>query len=276
MDCYINDQFFPYEKATLHISDLSIQRGYGLFDFFRLRNNKPLFLADHLERFYRSAAFMRLACPVSQEKLTTIIHELMERNQLPDSGIKVELTGGYSPDGYSLQSPNLIITQHLFKYPGPEIMEEGVKLISYPYRKEFAHIKSINYLAGIMAQELVQKANAFDALYQFDGVISELPRSNFFIVTREGVICTPAENVLPGIMRSQVLKLAATEFPVRETTVMMDDLNQASEAFFTSTTKRVVPVVRVDNQVIGSGKPGPVTSRLLQLLLKKEDELLSR
>lgn len=276
MDCYINHEFLPYDKATLHISDLSIQRGYGLFDFFRLRKNKPLFLSDHLDRFYRSANFMRLACPVSKTQLVDIIQELIQRNNIPDSGMKVELTGGYSPDGYSLQSPNLIITQHIFSYPSPEIMENGVKLITYPYRKEFAHIKSINYLAGILAQESVQKANAFDVLYQYEGVISELPRSNFFIVKRDGTLCTPAENILPGITRSQVLQLAVAEFPVMETTLTLGDLSEASEAFFTSTTKRLVPVVQVDEQSIGNGKPGPVRARLMKLLLDREEELLSR
>src|SRR5436309_2624135 len=97
---FINDQFIPEEKAVIHYRDLSIQRGYGVFDFFKVAGGQPVFLNDHLERFYYSAKQMRLVVPYSQNELSEIISGLIRNNNISDSGIKLTLTGGYSEDGY--------------------------------------------------------------------------------------------------------------------------------------------------------------------------------
>ncbi|MFT4024071.1 MAG: aminotransferase class IV, partial [Flavihumibacter sp.] len=111
---WINGEWLPAETASLLISDLSIQRGYGIFDFFKLVNGKPVFLDDHLDRFYRSAEAMHLHPGIERPELVRVIDEMTARNQLADAGIKLTLTGGYSADGYSLARPNLIInSSHL-------------------------------------------------------------------------------------------------------------------------------------------------------------------
>src|SRR5688572_4620649 len=101
----------PLNEARLHVSDLAIQRGYGIFDFFRVQGRQVLFLDDYLDRFFQSAALMNLAVPYPVETLKTIIQNLIHQNNLPASGIKMILTGGYSEDGYHPAVPNLLLVE---------------------------------------------------------------------------------------------------------------------------------------------------------------------
>lgn len=269
----INTEIIPQEKAFLHISDLSIQRGYGIFDFFKIKDNHSLFLDYYFDRFFRSAEIMRLAVPMQREQLKSAIMELLAKNGLPASGIKMILTGGYSPDGYHPATPNLIITQHPLVLPGPEVMEKGIKIITHEYVRDIPEVKTINYSVGIWLLERIRQENAADVLYHQRGVVSEFPRCNFFIVRQDNTVVTPATNVLKGITRRNVLMLADQRYKAEEGVVTIEDIAKAKEAFLTSTTKRLVPIVQVDNLKVGDGKPGLVTQSLLQDLigLEKQD-----
>lgn len=270
MQAFLNNEFLPVEKTSLHISDLSIQRGYGIFDFFKMVNGKIPFLDDYINRFYRSAEQMLLPVTFSADKLKQVVSELLQRNGTTDAGIRLLLTGGYSPDGYSIGTPNLIITQHALPVIPEKTIEQGVKIITHSFRREMPRVKSINYTTGIRLQQRVREAGAYDVLYQLDGELSEFPRCNIFIVTAAGEVRTPADHVLEGITRRQVLALNGT-VPIQTGRVMMEDLLQAAEAFLTSTTKRIMPIVAVDGQTIGTGKPGPVTLGLLKRLKEFEN-----
>src|SRR5450432_463276 len=134
MIAFVNNHFLEENKATLQVGDLAIQRGYGIFDFFRTVNNTPLFLDDYLDRFFNSAAMMRLQPAQTREKLTAIIYELIKKNNMAESGIKVILTGGYSPEGYEPVAPNLIIIQQKLQ-PPPDRSTTGVKVITHEYQR---------------------------------------------------------------------------------------------------------------------------------------------
>jgi branched-chain amino acid aminotransferase len=131
----INGVFFEKDDAKISISDLSIQRGYGIFDFFRTVQNQPIFLEDHLDRFFYSAAEMKLEPPFNRSQIKELIYELIAKNNVPDSGIKMILTGGYSEDGFSLSLPNLIITQVAFTFNN-ELFDKGMSLISYDHQRQ--------------------------------------------------------------------------------------------------------------------------------------------
>ena len=165
---------------------------------------------------------------------------------------------------------NLIITQQPFVLPANEQIEKGIKVITYEYVRDFALAKTINYTMGIWLSKLVADNNASDVLYYKNGVVSEFPRCNFFIVKKDGTVVTPAENVLLGVTRMQVLNLASKHYRCETTTVSLEDLRTAREAFLTSTTKRIVPIVQIDDIAIGNGKPGPVTISLLNHLIDLE------
>ncbi len=111
---YLHGQITPLDQAFLHVSDLAIQRGYGVFDFFKVHAGQPLFLNHYLDRFYRSAQLMELEVPLARPALMEVIQELIRLNDLPLSGIKMILTGGYSANGYEPGEPNLLLTQQPF------------------------------------------------------------------------------------------------------------------------------------------------------------------
>jgi len=267
---YLNNEFLPEEKACLHISDLSVQRGYGIFDFFKIIDNKPVFLEDHLNRFYHSAAQMHLPVLKLREDLIAVIYSLIEKNNLSDSGIRVTLTGGYSPDGYAMAEPNLIISQHIFPFTTKDSFEKGIKLITYPHQRQLPQVKTIDYVMAIWLQSLIKEKKADDVLYHTKGVITECPRANFFIVTKDGKLITPAENILKGITRMKLLALAENHYEVEEKQITLKDIQNAKEAFITSSTKRILPVYQVDDCVIGSKGINTVSINLYKQLLSLE------
>lgn len=275
MIAYINDNFVEMEKVSLKLTDLSIQRGYAVFDFLRTKNSKPLFFDDYLDRFFRSADSMRLELSHTRQELKVIVREIIRQNDMAESGIKLLLTGGFSEDGYTPAQPNLVITQHEVQLTTPEKFANGIRVITYPYQRELPMVKSTNYLMGVWLQQELKTRQAADVLYHSGGVITEFPRSNVFVVTASGSLVTPADNVLPGITRQKVLQLAEKKFRTETRPVLLDDIKNAKEIFMTSTTKRLLPVVSVDDDVIGDGKAGPVTRQLSEDFLALEDEYLS-
>ena len=277
MFAYINYQFIEEEKATLQVSDLAIQRGFGIFDFFRTRNYVPLFLEDYLDRFFNSAASLRLQPTHTREELKAIIQELLKRNNEPTSGIKMILTGGYSLDGYELPLlPNFIILQQKLQEPAADPFTLGIKVITHEYQRELPAVKSINYLMGVWLQQKVKEQQAADVLYFKNGIVSEFPRSNVFMITHDGKVVTPAENVLHGITRKQLLQLAAKKYPVEVRAVTINEIKAAAEVFLTSTTKRLLPIYQIDEMVIGSGKAGPITTLLYTDFITMEEQFLNK
>ncbi|RDV11076.1 amino acid aminotransferase [Pontibacter diazotrophicus] len=271
LHAFVRGEIVPLDQAYLHVSDLSIQRGYGVFDFLKIINGRPLFLEDYLARFYASATRMHLAVPLSEDALKTTIYRLIELNRLPMAGMKIILTGGYSDSGYDIGDPSLLIIQQPLRLPGQALRERGLKVITHDYVREVPTVKTINYSMGIRLINKIKENGADDVLYHREGLVTEFPRCNFFIVKQDGTVVTPAEDVLRGITRKHVLELAGRTYKVVEGAVTLDDIRQASEAFLTSTTKRILPVVQVDDVVIGNGKPGAVTLSLLQDLIQLEE-----
>ncbi|MDO6429282.1 aminotransferase class IV [Flavitalea sp. BT771] len=256
---FVNHDLVPASEASLLVSDLAIQRGYGIFDFLKTIDHTPIFPDEHLERFLHSARQLRLDAGRTKEELLGCIRLLMEKNKLPHSGIKLTLTGGYSPDGYALIKPNFVITQSPLQFPLTGLFEKGLRLVSYPHQRQMPDTKTIDYLMAIWLQPYIRERNADDVLYHQGGLISECPRSNFFIVTNEDEVVTPFEGILKGVIRGKVLKVAGRQFKTAERPVTLEEAWNAKEAFITSTTKHVVPVLGLDGRIIGDGAPGKVT-----------------
>lgn len=269
MYVFLNNDFVRAEEAHLHISDLAIQRGYGVFDFFRVRNNVPLYVEDHLDRFIQSATHMHLTVPHGKDRLLEILKDLIGRNGMADAGVRMILTGGYSPDAYQPVEPNLIIQQNPLSFDD-NLVPKSVKVITHEYMRDIPQAKTINYTMGIWLQHKVKEQQADDVLYHKKGIVTEFPRCNFFIVTKNNTLVTPAKDALMGVTRKKILEYCAEDFKIAEGVVTLEDVRQAKEAFLTSSTKRVQSVVKVDDHVIGSGKPGEVTTAVLKTLLDVE------
>ena len=273
MSAFIHNRFVNYEEALLHVADLSMQRGYGVFDFFRTVHAQPLFMDAHLDRFINSATAMHLTMPHSKEQLKTIIAQLIEQSQLKEAGIRLMLTGGYSADTYHTTTPNLVITCNPVKTSTQELFEKGITAITYNHQRELPHIKSINYLMAVWLHPLLKEKGADDVLYHHNGVVTEFPRANVFVVTKENKLLTPKENILHGITRSYVLKTAAAFIQAEEANISVDEIYNASEVFLTSTTRRVMPVLQIDGHTIGNGSPGPVAHQLWNKFIEMEQTI---
>lgn len=260
---WINNSLIPSDQATLNVADLAVQRGYGIFDFFKTIDAKPVFLEDHLDRFFRSALFMRLALKQSRDEVRSKILQLINKNSFTESGIKVILTGGFSPDGFNIAEPNLIISQQEFIIP-KTMPKKGINILTHEYQRQFSEAKTLDYLQAIWLQPILKEKMADDVLYYSDGLIRECPRANIFIVTKDHKVITPENGMLQGVSRKHVLEISSGLFETEARDVSMDDLRNAEEVFITSTTKNILPVVQIDGKRIGNGDPGKVTGLLAE------------
>ena len=272
---WMNGVYLPLDELKLGYHDLGLLRGYAVFDFMRTKNHVPVFLEDYLHRFRASAEALRLDIPVSDAGLRNVVQKLVSLQPRDEMGIRFLLTGGYSEDAYTVQEPNLIISPVPIK-PVPTALPDAVKIITYRYERQLPEVKSIHYTMGILLQEQVKAAGAFDVLYYSEQGITEFPRSNVFMVTKQGELFTPAHAVLKGVTRKRVIQLAGELLPVQEKNISLQELYDAAEIFITSTTKKIIPVTQVNDHIIGAGKLGPVALQLFTLLSAAEKDYVQQ
>ncbi|GAB2570206.1 aminotransferase class IV [Spirosoma areae] len=264
---YFNGTSAPVDQLAVGVMDLGLLRGYGLFDYFLTYNGKPFQWDWYWERFQNSASRMHLSLPLGKDEVHAIVMALVERHAesggLGDVGFRFVLTGGYSADSISIEKPNLLILTEPI-HPVPPIQyEQGIKVILDEYVREMAEVKSTDYKRVILMAQAIRSARASDLLYQKGGEISELSRSNFFIVKSARLI-TPDRHILHGITRRTILQLAQSDFQVEERPVLLSELYDADEAFTTSSTKKVLPITQIGDLTIGDGHVGPTSKFLLE------------
>lgn len=261
----LNGKITPANKACIGVNDLGLIRGYGIFDYFKVIEGQPLFLDDYVERFLNSAELMYLDLNRNATQLKDAIFELLEANKQQNTDIRLIATGGYSSDGYTPENPQLMILQYDPKGPAAIHYQRGIKLLSIIHQREIPQVKTTNYSMGIRMLRDLKAANAFEVLYLDGHIVREAVRSNIFIVNKEGQIITPNKKILWGITRKYTLEVAKAHFDVEERDITYQELREAKEIFLTSSTKKILPVVAIDDFIVGYGKPGPVTKRVMSL-----------
>jgi branched-subunit amino acid aminotransferase/4-amino-4-deoxychorismate lyase len=263
--CYFNGDLIPYNEITLHVSDLQLQRGYGIFDFFRARNGKIPWLEDYTERVFNSLRLSEIDAEMTQDDFIAAIHRLHAKNGLADGAFKVIVTGGNSDTLESVTGPpNFIILNLPWKRPPAETYRDGVALVSYHFVRPEPEIKTLNYFNTMRLRRKMKEYDAVDVLFYTD-LISEASRANLFFA-KEGQLFTPAKNILYGITRKQVLEM----FPKTDVTdISATMLYDFDEVFMASTSRDITPVVAVEDRTIGNGKPGPVTKSVQQAFIEK-------
>ena len=266
----VNGAIVPSEKAVLPLADLATLRGYGIFDYFLFKNQQPLFIEDYLDRFFNSAQLMHLELPLSKVELEAAIQQLIVKNDLPNGSIRLLLTGGCAPDGYTPTEPNLAIMQYPEAVSNPELYQKGIKLLLASFKREIPAVKTINYLNGIRMIPELKKKGALEPLYYCDGHLLETVRSNVFVVNPSGTLMTPNVDILMGITRKKVIE-ASKELgiQVQQGPVTLEDLKDASEVFITGSNKKVMPVTQVDEQIFNQGIPGPIYQALAEAFEEK-------
>ena len=263
---YVNGSFVPPTQAMLPLNDLGIVRGYGVFDLLRTYGKTPFRLRDHIHRLESSASQIGLGLPWSTEELEDVVLQTYARNDIPDASIRIVVTGGPSTNFMTPQgNPSLMVMVHpVAPYPA-SYYSQGSKAVSTLIERTMATVKSLNYIGAIMAMNDAEKTGAVEAIYlDAHDRLTEGTRANLFVVRGERLI-TPREGVLKGITRQVVMEIATNDFEVVEHPIHYHELSLIDEAFLTSTTKEILPVVQIDEHVIGTGKPGPKTQRIIEL-----------
>lgn len=269
---FLNGEIVSAGEAWLRVTDLALLRGFGIFDFFRTHKGIPFLMDKYIGRFFNSSKYIDLEIPFSPELIKKTVLELLDKNKIIEAGVRMVLTGGYTENGYTPGDPNFFILIERINFPEQELYDGGVKLILYEHQRELSHIKSINYLTPISNRKATQKEKAYDVLYHSNNLVLEVSRSNFFII-KDGVIITPNKNILSGITRASVIGLSKEFYKVEEREITLDEVMKADEAFMTGTTKKVLPVTLINDQIYNQGKPGPVTLRLMKLFHDFENSI---
>jgi len=268
--CYINGKIVPESKASVGISDLGLLRGYAVFDFLRTYNGKPFRLEEHLDSLENSAKLVGLKVPLLRIKIDQIIDELLKKNKLKEATIKIIITGGKSKDGlaYDINSPTVIIITKQVHPPQTEIYENGVAMTVYDFQRNNSGAKTTDYITMLKLQNQKQKQKAFEILYVNKGLVLEGATSNVFFFKKNTLI-TPKNNILTGITRKFVIELAKNKFKVEVRDVKVSEIKNVTEAFLTSTTREILPVIKIGAVKIGNGKVGENTKYLMNLFKKK-------
>jgi len=272
---YLNGKFVPRSEAKVSAFDRGYLYGDGVFEGIRAYNGRIFRLDQHVERLYRGAKAIALEVPLTPEEFRDIMIETVRRNNLRDCYIRVIVSRGEGDLGLDPRNcvdaaTVVVIASSIALYP-KQVYEEGLDVITCTTRRNLPtalnpQIKSLNYLNNILAKLEVVRAGAHEGLMLSHlGYVAEATGDNVF-VWRGGKLITPPvyTGILEGITRQVVLELAQEmELPVREDMLTLFEVYSADECLLTGTAAEVVPVARVDGRIIGDGKPGPITKRLM-------------
>lgn len=272
---YINGQILPQEEARISVFDHGLLYGDGVFEGIRAYNGKIFTLDQHLDRLYNSATAIALKIPITKAEMADAIKKTMEANNQADSYIRLVVTRGVGKlglDPNKCSMPQVIIIADTIELYPKALYEKGLDIVTVAtIRNHFSaldpKIKSLNYLNNILAKIESIQAGAGEALMlNKDGYVAECAGDNIFIFKDDTLLTPPAgAGILIGITRNVVMELATKMgIQVKEELMTRYDLYIADECFLTGTAAEIIPVVKIDGRVIGTGKPGRVTFDLLK------------
>lgn len=264
---YWDGRIVPVGEIQIAPQDLGVLRGYGVFDVMRTENGKPFLLDKHWARLENSAATLGLKLPVSKDGYMDILRQLIEKNGFPQSSIRTVLTGGPSSDAFLPEGhETFFILVTPFHDLDERYFTEGAKVMTLDFNRHLPQAKITQYVAAIKNAKRKREMDALEILYVRDGKALEASTSNFAIFFGDTLV-TPKQDILLGITRDLTLRLARESgFAVEEREITWDEVLRADEMLLTATNKYIVPVVKVDEHVIGDGTPGARTKKLLQVM----------
>lgn len=270
---YVNGRYFPHAHASVHVEDRGYQFGDGVYEVVLIHRGRLVDEEGHLDRLDRSLREIRIASPMARAPMRAVMREVIRRNRIEDGLIYMQVTRGVARRDHPFPKaakPALVMTARPLTPFDPAAARTGVEAITIPdIRWKRCDIKTIGLLPNVLGKQQAREAGAYEAwLVAEDGTVTEGTSSNAWIVTREGELVTRnlSGAILGGITRRAILDLAraaGVRFAERAFTVA--EAKAAREAFVSSATSLVKPVVRLDGQSIGNGHVGEVTDRLIAL-----------
>jgi D-alanine transaminase len=269
---YVNGRYLPHRKAQVHFEDRGYQFADGVYEVCEIRDGHIVEETRHLDRLDRSLRELRIAAPAKRQSLALIIREVIRRNRVRDGIVYLQVTRGVAPRDHGFPAhdvtPALLVSARAndpTRLAGHA--ERGVGVISVPEsRWRRVDIKSVGLLPNVLAKQAAREQGAYEAWFvDADGVVSEGASTNAWIVTADGALRTHpvGQAILAGVTRASLLeqvKQAGLRFEERAFSLV--EAKAAREAFITSATSILLPVVRLDGTPIGDGRPGPLTLRL--------------
>lgn len=275
MKIYIDGTLLEEKDAKISVFDHGLLYGDGVFEGIRFYNRRVFRLERHIRRLYDSAKSILLTIPISPEEMTRAVLETCRANELTDGYIRLVVTRGTGPMGLSpfkCPKPSIIIIACGIQLYPEEAYQNGLTMATCATRRPHhdtlsPQVKSLNYLNNIMAKvEAIQAGAEEGIMLNERGLVAECTGDNLFIV-RDGRILTPpiTAGALDGITREVVFEIAnELGIPIREAEISRHDIYTADECFLTGTAAEVIAAVKLDQRVIGAGKPGPVTRRVIE------------
>ncbi len=270
---YINGKLHDKADAKISVYDHGLLYGDGVFEGIRIYDGKVFKLAEHVERLFESARAIKLEIPLTREQMADAIRQTVQANAKKNGYIRPLVTRGAGYLGLDPRKTSdpqvIIIVDDISLYP-QELYENGLEIATVPTIRNHPsalnpRIKSLNYLNNILAKiEGIQQGCLESLMLNHKGEIAECSGDNVFLIKR-GVLRTPPidAGILEGITRNSVIELArAANIPVEEVALTRHDVFIADECFLTGTAAEVIPVVKCDGRIIGTGKPGPLTRQL--------------
>jgi branched-chain amino acid aminotransferase len=274
MKIYIDGKYYAERDAKISVFDHGLLYGDGIFEGIRAYNGSVFKLKEHVARLFYSAKAILLDVPLSPAAVSAAVVETCRRNKVHDGYIRLVVTRGIGTLGLNpnrCKNPSVIIIAGKIQLYPEELYQKGMEIVTVPTVRNLHSalnpaIKSLNYLNNVLAKIEANNAGCEEAIMlNAEGFVSECTGDNLFIV-KEGQLMTPplSAGALYGITRRVVMEIAADAgIGVSEPQLTRYDLFNADECFLTGSGAEVVPVVKIDGRVIGNGKPGPITRRLV-------------
>jgi D-alanine transaminase len=272
---YVNGRYLPLRDAKVHVEDRGYQFGDGVYEVCEVRDGRLIDERRHLERLQRSLGELRIRLPISLRALDVVFHEIVRRNRIGYGIVYLQITRGVARRDHAFPTvpvePSIVVTARALNRARNEALaEKGIAVITVPdNRWGRVDIKTIGLLPNVLARQAAIEQGARDAWFvDGDGLVTEAASANAWIVTAAGTVVTrPADHaILRGITRTVLLDvIEAQGLKLEERAFTVKEAYAAREAFITSASQIVLPVVRIDDRPIGNGAPG-----MLAIALRRE------
>ena len=268
---YVNGRYVSHYDAVVHIEDRGYQFADGVYEVVTIVAGRLVDMDPHFERLARSLCEIKIKWPITRRVLVLIMRELIKRNRLENGILYMQITRGVAPRDHKFPidvRPSLIMTTKRIDFSAEKKQIVGVKVISIPdERWTRCDIKTISLLPNCLGKQKAAEVGAYEAWQvDQDGFVTEGTSSNAWIVTQNGHMLTrsPTNAILNGVTRLSLIKIAQEEgIVLEERAFTIEDAHQAREAFATSATSFVTPVINIDGKPVGDGTPGALTRQLI-------------
>ena len=269
---YVNGRYLPLAQASVNVEDRGYQFSDGVYEVCEVRGGWLIDERLHMKRLAFSLSELRIAMPMSPASLSVVLHEVVRRNRVRWGIVYLQITRGVSRRDHAFPpagtAPAIVVTARNLDLTGAEKMAaDGVAVISVPENRwERVDIKSVSLLPNVLAKQAAREQGAREAWFvDGNGRVTEGSSSNAWIVTRDGKVVTRQSDhaILRGITRTVLLDvIAAQQLTLEERPFTLEEAYGAREAFVTSASQLVMPVIRIDGRPVGNGAPGLVATAL--------------